>query len=89
MSSDTSSSDPPSGVAHDWRELAVPESLHGARLDKAVAELLPELSRARVRRAIELGVVRVNGRRLPKGGVVSRRREISVRNQVGIVFREG
>jgi 23S rRNA pseudouridine1911/1915/1917 synthase len=50
----------------------VPESLHGARLDKAVAQLLPELSRARVRRAIELGVVRVNGRRLPKGGVVSR-----------------
>jgi len=50
----------------------VPESLHGARLDKAVAELVPELSRARVRRAIELGVVRVNGRRLPKGGVVSR-----------------
>jgi len=50
----------------------VPESLHGARLDKAVAQLVPELSRARVRRAIELGVVRVNGRRLPKGGVVSR-----------------
>ena len=50
----------------------MPESLHGARLDKAVAELVPELSRARVRRAIELGVVRVNGRRLPKGGVVSR-----------------
>ena len=72
MSSDPSSSGPPSGAAHDWRELSVPESLHGARLDKAVAELVPELSRARVRRAIELGVVRVNGRRLPKGGVVSR-----------------
>ncbi len=50
----------------------MPESLHGARLDKALAQLVPELSRARVRRAIELGVVRVNGRRLPKGGVVSR-----------------
>jgi 23S rRNA pseudouridine1911/1915/1917 synthase len=72
VSSEPSSSGPPSGAAHDWRELTVPESLHGARLDKAVAELVPELSRARVRRAIELGVVRVNGRRLPKGGVVSR-----------------
>lgn len=71
MSNDTPSS-PPSGAPHDWRELAVPESLHGARLDKALAQLVPELSRARVRRAIELGVVRVNGRRLPKGGVVSR-----------------
>jgi 23S rRNA pseudouridine1911/1915/1917 synthase len=72
VSSDTSSSGPPSGTPHDWREVAVPESLHGARLDKALAQLVPELSRARVRRAIELGVVRVNGRRLPKGGVVSR-----------------
>ncbi|HEX8790781.1 MAG TPA: RluA family pseudouridine synthase [Polyangiaceae bacterium] len=72
MSSDTPSSGPSSGAPHDWRELAVPESLHGARLDKALAQLVPELSRARVRRAIELGVVRVNGRRLPKGGVVSR-----------------
>lgn len=72
MSNDPSSSSPPSGLPHDWRELAVPESLHGARLDKALAQLVPELSRARVRRAVELGVVRVNGRRLPKGGVVSR-----------------
>ncbi len=53
------------------RELVIPASLEGARLDKALAELLPELSRTRVRRAIELGVVRVNGRRMPKGGTVS------------------
>lgn len=72
MSNDVPSSGAPSGAAHDWRELSVPESLDGARLDKALAQLVPELSRARVRRAIELGVVRVNGRRLPKGGVVSR-----------------
>jgi 23S rRNA pseudouridine1911/1915/1917 synthase len=72
VSNDPSPSSPPSGLPHDWRELAVPDSLHGARLDKALAQLVPELSRARVRRAIELGVVRVNGRRLPKGGVVSR-----------------
>jgi 23S rRNA pseudouridine1911/1915/1917 synthase len=53
------------------REVAVPASLEGARLDKAVAQLIPELSRARVKRAIELGAVRVNGRRLPKGGTVA------------------
>jgi 23S rRNA pseudouridine1911/1915/1917 synthase len=57
---------------HDVRELVVPESLDGARLDKAVAQLLPDLSRARVKRAIELGAVRVNGRRLPKGGAVAK-----------------
>ncbi len=55
----------------DIRELPVPASLGGERLDKAIAQLLPELSRARVKRAIELGVVKVNGRRLPKGGTVA------------------
>jgi 23S rRNA pseudouridine1911/1915/1917 synthase len=56
---------------HEWRELPVPETLDGARLDKVIAQLLPELSRARARRAIDLGAVRVNGRRLPKGGTVA------------------
>ncbi|HEY6459549.1 MAG TPA: S4 domain-containing protein, partial [Polyangiaceae bacterium] len=49
------------------REVHVPDSLDGARLDKALTELVPELSRARVKRAIELGAVRVNGKRVPKG----------------------
>ncbi len=53
------------------REFVVPASLQGARLDKAVAQLAPDLSRARVKRAIELGAVRVNGRRMPKGGSLS------------------
>jgi 23S rRNA pseudouridine1911/1915/1917 synthase len=53
------------------RELVVPAALDGSRLDKAIAALLPELSRARVKRAIELGAVRVNGRRMPKGGSVA------------------
>jgi 23S rRNA pseudouridine1911/1915/1917 synthase len=57
--------------SHEWRELPVPENLDGARLDKVIAQLLPELSRARARRAIDLGAVRVNGRRLPKGGTVA------------------
>ena len=61
----------PSGAASDWRELPVPESLDGARLDRAIVVLVPELSRARARRAVDLGAVRVNGRRLPKGGMVA------------------
>jgi 23S rRNA pseudouridine1911/1915/1917 synthase len=60
------------------RELVVPVTLDGMRLDKAITELLPELSRARVKRAIELGAVRVNGRRQPKGGVVATRDVILV-----------
>src|SRR4029077_6332906 len=54
------------------REIVVPAALAGARLDKVLAELVPDLSRARVKRAIELGVVRVNGRRVPKGGTVAK-----------------
>lgn len=53
------------------REVVVPDSLAGSRLDKTIAELLPELSRARVKRAIELGAVRVNGSRSPKGAAVA------------------
>jgi 23S rRNA pseudouridine1911/1915/1917 synthase len=48
----------------------VPESLEGARLDKALAELVPGASRAQLKRAIEAGAVRVNGRRAPKGALV-------------------
>ena len=45
----------------------VPEDMSGERLDKALARLAPSLSRARVKRAIEAGAVRVNGRRAAKG----------------------
>jgi 23S rRNA pseudouridine1911/1915/1917 synthase len=48
----------------------VPQSLEGARLDKAVAELVPGASRAQVKRAIDAGAIRVNGRRAPKGALV-------------------
>jgi 23S rRNA pseudouridine1911/1915/1917 synthase len=72
---DDPSSGPPEGpegpAPTDVRQLVVPESLDGARLDKALAHLLPELSRARVKRAIELGAVRVNGRRVPKGAALA------------------
>lgn len=52
-------------------EVTVPEELGGARLDKALVALIPGASRARVKAAIADGAVRVNGRHVPKGGVVA------------------
>jgi 23S rRNA pseudouridine1911/1915/1917 synthase len=72
-SHDDPSSEPSSArPSPDWRELHVPDAMDGARLDRVIAQLLPELSRARARRAVEHGAVRVNGRRLPKGGTVAK-----------------
>ncbi|MCL2447535.1 MAG: RluA family pseudouridine synthase [Polyangiaceae bacterium] len=67
----TDADQPHASAAHGPRELVVPASLEGARLDKALAELVPELSRARVKRAIDMGAVRVNGRRQAKGATVN------------------
>jgi 23S rRNA pseudouridine1911/1915/1917 synthase len=54
-------------------ELLVTEALDGTRLDKATVELAAgKLSRAKVKRAIDAGEVRVNGRRRPKGAVVAK-----------------
>ncbi|MBS2014697.1 MAG: RluA family pseudouridine synthase [Deltaproteobacteria bacterium] len=52
-------------------ERTVTAELSGARLDKAVVALFEGVSRARVKRAIDDGVVRVNGRIVAKGGVVN------------------
>jgi 23S rRNA pseudouridine1911/1915/1917 synthase len=52
-------------------EHKVPQELGGERLDKALVALVEGASRARVKKAIENGEVRVNGRIVPtKGGVV-------------------
>lgn len=51
-------------------EVTVPEELAGARLDKAVVALVEGVTRARVKKAIDAREIRVNGRVLPKGGVV-------------------
>lgn len=48
------------------------------RLDKVLVELLPELSRARVRTLLEEGQVRVNGRRMRKGDPLPEGAEIAV-----------
>jgi len=54
-------------------ELLVTDALDGTRLDKAAVELAEgKLSRAKVKRAIDAGEVRVNGRRLPKGALVAK-----------------
>ncbi len=52
------------------RELEVSAELDGSRLDKALVTLLPGASRAKVKRAIDEGQVRVNGRRAAKGALV-------------------
>lgn len=52
-------------------EVTVTSELNGARLDKAVVQLVEGASRARVKRAIEDGTVSVNGRIIAKGGVVN------------------
>ena len=55
----------------ETREYVVPKELHGARVDKAALTLATNVSRAQMKRAIADGAVRVNGRRRPKGAVVS------------------
>lgn len=63
-------------------ECTVTEELAGARLDKAIVALVQGASRSRVKRAIEDGEVRVNGRVLPKGGVVNPGDVISLEDDV-------
>jgi len=53
------------------REFTVPPHLDGQRLDRAAAELASGMSRARLKRAIDAGAVRVNGRRRAKGELVA------------------
>jgi 23S rRNA pseudouridine1911/1915/1917 synthase len=58
------------GDTAEAREFVVPNELAGERLDKA-AVALGQISRARVKRAIETGAVVLNGRARPKGAVVA------------------
>ena len=59
-------------------EVMVPDALNGARLDKAIVTLVEGASRARVKRAIEEGNVRVNGVLVAKGGVVTKGDRIEI-----------
>jgi 23S rRNA pseudouridine1911/1915/1917 synthase len=60
------------------QQFLVPDHLDGVRLDKAALALVTNLSRARVKRAISEGSVRVNGRFRPKGVVVAKGEVISI-----------
>lgn len=57
-------------MSSSTREFVVPASLEGSRLDKAASQLAEGISRARVKKAIEDGAVRVNGRHRSKGALV-------------------
>ena len=54
------------GPASDVRALTFGVALHGQRVDRAVAELVPEFSRSYCQQLIELGAFQLNGRVLVK-----------------------
>ena len=54
------------GPESDLRELEVPAAQHGQRLDKALAELVPELSRSYLQQLLEAGCVALNTQRAGK-----------------------
>jgi len=54
------------GVEAEWRTVTVAAALHGERLDRALAEKVPEFSRSYLQQLIELGLVSVNARMVKK-----------------------
>lgn len=52
---------PGAGQAIEPIVVEIPETLHGERLDKALAKLLPDYSRSRLQQWIDAGAVRVGG----------------------------
>jgi 23S rRNA pseudouridine1911/1915/1917 synthase len=53
--------DEPEGVGVEFREVSIPVDTHGARLDRALAELVPEFSRSYLQQLIVSGHVELNG----------------------------
>ena len=49
------------GAEVEWRDWEVEEGLHGMRLDRALAELVPEFSRSYLQQLIDKGAVTHNG----------------------------
>ena len=50
------------GVEVEWRTVGVSAAQHGARLDRALADGVPEFSRNYLQQLIDAGLVSVNGR---------------------------
>ena len=77
ISADPAASDSDDGVEGlaeagpdiEWRELVSSAAQHGQRLDKVLAEGLPEFSRSYLQQLIDEGAVTVNGRVLTKSAV--------------------
>ena len=68
----------PPPMTADTKTFLVPAELDGARLDRALVQLATGLSRARVKRAIDEGAVRVDGRPRAKGAIVAQGEVISI-----------
>ncbi|WP_414708747.1 RluA family pseudouridine synthase [Ramlibacter sp.] len=62
MAPDGADEDAETGLEAELRELRVDEARHGQRLDRTLAELLPEFSRSFLQQLVEAGAVAVNGR---------------------------
>jgi 23S rRNA pseudouridine1911/1915/1917 synthase len=54
------------GVEAEFRELSIPVEIHGERLDRALAELVPEFSRSYLQQLIVSGAVELKGRSLTR-----------------------
>lgn len=50
----------------ELRRVMVPAGSHGARLDRALADIVPEFSRSYLQQLIEAAVVQINGRAITK-----------------------
>jgi 23S rRNA pseudouridine1911/1915/1917 synthase len=66
------------------REYVVPKELSGARVDKAALTLITNVSRAQMKRAIADGAVRVNGKRRPKGALVTEGEIITILSEAAL-----
>jgi 23S rRNA pseudouridine1911/1915/1917 synthase len=60
------------------RQVLITEEVHGQRLDKALAVLLPEVSRSLLQKALEDGQVTINGRVVTKASVKAKAGEAVV-----------
>jgi 23S rRNA pseudouridine1911/1915/1917 synthase len=63
---DAADADSPDGAEAETRTVEAAPAQHGARLDKALAELVPEFSRSYLQQLLGEGGVRVNGRAAAK-----------------------
>lgn len=52
--------------------VSVPDTMHGERLDKALASLVPQLSRHKARKVLAMGAVTLNGRKVRMAGYLVR-----------------